>query len=196
MKLDIHLIRHGTTEGNLKRWYYGSLDIPLAPQGVEEVERYVTQGIYPRPYEANYYTSGLIRAEETFALIYGDRKRTVLSDFREIDFGRFEGNSHEELKNLEEYQNWISDKTRATPPPQGESVPRFKDRVMGGLYDLIEKNSTIGAAVMVCHGGVIGTIMNMLFPESREHFIQWIPDPGRGFTLAVRDGVPRDFQEI
>ncbi len=74
MKLKIHLIRHGTTEGNLKRWYYGSLDIPLAPEGIAEVEDYIAQGIYPRPKTANYYTSGLLRAEETFSLIYGDRE--------------------------------------------------------------------------------------------------------------------------
>ncbi len=196
MKLKIHLIRHGTTEGNLKRWYYGSLDIPLAPEGIAEVEDYIAQGIYPRPKTANYYTSGLLRAEETFSLIYGDREREVFSDFREVDFGKFEGKSHEELKKLEDYQAWISDKTRETPPPQGESVPQFRDRVMGGLESLIEKNNHMENAVVVCHGGVIGTIMNMVFPKRREHFVEWIPDTGRGFVLVTKNGTPYDFKDI
>lgn len=196
MKLEIHLIRHGTTEGNLKRWYYGALDIPLAPEGITEVEKYAAQGIYPRLDEANYYTSGLLRAEETFSLIYGNRKREIFPDFREVNFGRFEGKSHEELENLEEYQAWVGDKTRTMSPPEGESVPQFKKRVMGGLESLIKKNNCKGDAVVVCHGGVIGTIMNKLFPKKREHFVQWIPDPGRGFVLVSKDGIPYDFRDI
>ena len=34
MKTKICLVRHGITEGNQKRLYYGSSDIPLAEEGV------------------------------------------------------------------------------------------------------------------------------------------------------------------
>lgn len=200
MKLDIHFIRHGTTEGNLKGWYYGILDIPLAPEGVEEVKEYIDLGIYPRIEGADYYTSGLLRAEETFTLIYGEEEREIFPEFREVNFGAFEGKSHEELKGSPEYRKWIRDKTRATPPPEGESVPQFKSRVMSGLERLIkennEKSNRTEDAVVVCHGGVIGTIMSTIFPEEREHFFWWIPDPGRGFVLATKDGTPYDFREI
>ena len=48
MKSRICLIRHGITEGNKRRLYYGHADIPLAPEGVEELKkvkgrRYISQ---------------------------------------------------------------------------------------------------------------------------------------------------------
>ena len=44
----IHFIRHGITEGNLKRWHYGWADIPLAPEGMETLKRLREENIYPR----------------------------------------------------------------------------------------------------------------------------------------------------
>ena len=35
----IYLIRHGETEGSLNGLFVGSLDLPLLPRGVEQVER-------------------------------------------------------------------------------------------------------------------------------------------------------------
>ena len=34
MKSTIYLIRHGITDGNKRRLYYGSTDLPLAPEGI------------------------------------------------------------------------------------------------------------------------------------------------------------------
>ena len=38
MKSKICLIRHGITEGNKRKLYYGHSDIDLAPEGVEELK--------------------------------------------------------------------------------------------------------------------------------------------------------------
>ena len=65
----IHLIRHGTTEANQTKKYYGSTDIPLAMEGVDTVSRLAISGIYPKADGANLYTTGLIRTEQTFFLI-------------------------------------------------------------------------------------------------------------------------------
>ena len=37
MESRIILIRHGITEGNKKRWFYGAADIPLSQEGREEL---------------------------------------------------------------------------------------------------------------------------------------------------------------
>ena len=46
------LIRHGLTEGNVRRWYYGALDLPLCETGksalreaasVKENKKYIVE---------------------------------------------------------------------------------------------------------------------------------------------------------
>ena len=94
----IHFIRHGITEGNLKRWHYGWADIPLAPEGMEKLKRLREENIYPRPEKATYYTSGMLRAEQTFEIIYGKREHKVAEKMKEMNFGEFEKKTYEELK--------------------------------------------------------------------------------------------------
>ena len=33
--MKLTLIRHGLTEGNIRRLYYGAMDLPLLPDGIE-----------------------------------------------------------------------------------------------------------------------------------------------------------------
>jgi len=47
MKSYIHFIRHGITEGNAKKWYYGWTDVPLLPEGVAALQNLCAQCIYP-----------------------------------------------------------------------------------------------------------------------------------------------------
>ena len=37
--MKLTLIRHGITEGNARRLYYGAADIPLLPEGEEALRR-------------------------------------------------------------------------------------------------------------------------------------------------------------
>ena len=47
IKSQINLIRHGITEGNKRRLYYGAADIPLAEEGIESLKKLVQENIYP-----------------------------------------------------------------------------------------------------------------------------------------------------
>lgn len=67
----IHLIRHGITAGNENRWYYGRMDIPLTARGIAQLEKLRADGIYPNVQNADCYTSGMLRTEQTFQTIYG-----------------------------------------------------------------------------------------------------------------------------
>ena len=65
------LIRHGLTEGNVRRWYYGALDLPLCEAGQAAVQEAAAGGLYP-PYSGErILTSGMLRTEQTLRLIYG-----------------------------------------------------------------------------------------------------------------------------
>ena len=72
MASKIYLIRHGITEGNQKKWFYGAADIPLAEEGKEELKKLKEKNIYPEiPEDADLYTTGLLRTEQTFEILFG-----------------------------------------------------------------------------------------------------------------------------
>ena len=73
MKSEIVLIRHGITTGNIRRLYYGSTDVPLAEKGIQKIKENKEEGLYPSSPDAEYYTSGMLRTEQTLQLIYGDK---------------------------------------------------------------------------------------------------------------------------
>lgn len=206
MKSQIHLIRHGITEGNLRRLYYGAADIPLASKGEETLKKLVREGIYPRAEDSDFYTTGLLRTEQTLTLIYGRQEHRAIEELREMNFGQFEMKSYEELKEIPEYVRWASDKTGQLASPGGESIAGFRKRIKTGFELLMDRHrlkelsvrhsGKAAVSVAVCHGGTIASIMELCFPGEREHFYKWIPDPGHGYTLEVRDGDALGYEEF
>ncbi len=116
----IHLIRHGITEAVKARVYYGSTDLPLSNEGVDRIVDLALAGIYPEADGAKLYTSGLLRTEQTFFLIYGCREHQAEPQLREYDFGQFEMKTDEQLMDNEAYQGWLGDKEGVTPCPGGK----------------------------------------------------------------------------
>lgn len=208
---EIHLIRHGKTEGTQKRWFYGALDIPLSNEGVDELAAQAKEGIYPcmdLPAEsaADFYTSGMLRAEQTFFLIYGAAAHKAITDLREIDFGEFEGRTHDELKDTPKYKAWLDMKGEDAAPPGGESIAQFSERVDRGfdtlcgyhrLKELSHRHSRLPAhSVIVCHGGVIGGLMHKMFYDPNKNLYDWIPAPGHGYTLVMENGKAVEYRRF
>lgn len=198
MKSRICLIRHGKTEGNKHKLYYGYADIPLSEEGVRDIKELAASGLYPDGEGAEFYTSGLRRAEQTMELIYGRREHEVLDRLKELNFGDFEMKSHGELKDLEEYRSWRADKLGSLSPPNGESLMAFYKRANRGFEELkarharrvlaLRHKEQEALSIAVCHGGTISAIMESIHPREREHFYKWIPDPGHGYMLYLEDG--------
>ena len=181
--MDISLIRHGKTTANEKRLYCGQTDLPLSESGTEEIVLLKQQGIYP-PAEI-FFTSGLLRTEQTLDIIYGKINRRSVSDIAEFKFGLFEMKSYEELKDRKDYQAWISDETGDFKCPQGESKNQFEKRVINGFNYILNEllQDKINSAFIVCHGGTIASIMEYLYPNT-QNFYEWQPKPGHGYTLT------------
>lgn len=198
MKSTIYLIRHGITEGNVKRWFYGAVDVPLLDEGVEALKQQAADGIYPKVENADFYTSGMIRTEQTLNLIYGDVEHEHISEMKEMKFGEYEMTTYEEMKDDPDFMAWLRDKTGDISTPGGESTKGFAERVIKGWNILVGKhrlkelsvrhNGKPAETVMVCHGGVISAIMETHFPGVHEHFFGWVPDPGHGYALTMKDG--------
>ena len=57
-------------------------------------------------------------------------------------------------------------------------------------------NGRDAVSIVVCHGGVIAAIMEILFPGERENFWQWIPDPGHGYTVYFENSDPDSYEQF
>ena len=91
--MTIYLIRHGKTEANEKHLYCGSTDLPLSDAGKEEL-----RSVYYDIKNVRFLTSGMKRTNETLHILFGNVPYEVDSRVREVDFGSFEMQSFEQLK--------------------------------------------------------------------------------------------------
>ena len=180
----LYLIRHGKTYCNEERLYCGSSDISLSDKGIEELKLLKERNIYPKC-NLN-YTSGAKRANETFELLYGHKNYGVKKDFFEYNFGDFELKSYEILKENKDYINWITDNTEEVCCPKGESKLQFYKRIKIAFKDLLReiKDSGESEALLLCHGGTIGTLL-WLFYDNSKNFYEYQPSCGGGYRLKV-----------
>ena len=171
--MTIYLIRHGKTEANQRRLYCGSTDLPLSPQGREELA-----GLFYDIRNVRFLTSGMKRTNETLRLLFGEVPFEVDERFREVDFGSFEMHSYEQLKEDPDYQAWLTGDNEANVPPGGESGLQMKQRVLEAFSQLREDT------VLIAHGGVIAAILEARFPEEGKSRYEWQPPNGCGYRLT------------
>ena len=181
----IYLFRHGITEGNKRRLYYGSTDIPLIEEGIEAIKTRREAGIYPDLSGFKIITTNLKRTEQTLFEMYG-REVPHKTDprMREFSFGDFEMKSYEELKEREDYQAWITGDNWRNICPNGESGEIMLNRSLEAMKEYIGTD-----CIIVCHGGVIAGLMLTWFPgdETAEHFYAWQPKPSEGYRIDFDD---------
>lgn len=176
----IHLIRHGKTSANRAHLYCGSTDVPLDAEGISEIIELRENGVYPCIRGTVTMTSGLVRAEETFRILFGCDAEISDPGFREMDFGEFEMRSYEQMKEDAGYIAWITDESGDFVCPGGESSNGFCKRVYAAFDRIAETGKD---TVIVCHGGVISRIMERLFPDEGKNFYEWQPGAGMGYAI-------------
>jgi alpha-ribazole phosphatase len=152
--MNIYFIRHGETEENAKKTYYGGLDAGLSQKGIN-------QCINARKYILNIefqkvYISESCRTRQSAEILLKDVSEEFIIDKRlnELSFGDFEGKTYEEIIRLypEEEKQWRQN-WKEFCPPGGESYREFYERVkdfMVSLEALNEEN-----ILVITHGGVI-----------------------------------------
>jgi alpha-ribazole phosphatase len=179
----ITFIRHGATVGNLKKRYIGITDEPLCEEGRRKLLAKKNAGVYPKVKRV--IVSPLKRCVETAEILYPNVIPEVYSEFRETDFGLFEGKSYEELMQDEKlcplYQEWI-DSGGILSFPEGESMEETKTRCVGE-FDRFLTNLT-SDAVVITHGGTIMSILQM-YTASAGDFYEHQCDNGGGYLCRV-----------
>lgn len=146
MNVEWWLVRHGLTAWNTERRYQGHSDPPLLPgeaSGLTELRREL-EGVN----FAAVYASDLRRCLETLAWARPDLLDKVHIDprLREMNFGQWEGQTYEMLKDDERYRAWIDD-PQAITPPGGESWQAFQSRVSEVCRDLLERSGAVKGTV-------------------------------------------------
>ncbi len=204
----IYFIRHGLTEGNIKHWFYGSVDVPLLPEGIDQLKRLRAEGIYPDiPEGSPVFTSALVRTEQTLQTIFGDLPHRRLPEFNEFDFGRYEKAVFEEMKDDPEFMAGVNDEVGNLRFGGGDSRDSFRDRVARGLDILRQAHASHekecqdeglprAVSLAVIHGGVISQVMRQLFPAENRDRYAWIPDPGMGYAVYFEGGEPARHELI
>jgi broad specificity phosphatase PhoE len=155
----IVMIRHGETLGNSRERLHGAGDVALSPQGREQM-RAAAHRLHQEVFDL-VVASPLRRSWQSAALVAPCAAVQLVPEFREIDFGRWEGMSAEEIRASDPvlFADW---KARAPgfEYPGGEPTAAFRERVARGLARLEESGAR--GALLVLHKGVIRSIAERL----------------------------------
>lgn len=178
--ISLVFIRHGATKGNLEKRYIGRTDEPLSSVGMEQALR-LRKCNFPKEY---IFVSPMKRAVQTAKLIFPESKYVIEEDFRETDFGIFEGKTASELSGDEEYRLWV-DSMCTSPVPGGESIKEFKGRCVNAFEKIIQSLPDNTEATFVVHGGVIMAILES-FAETKGDFYQYHIKNGEFITAHWR----------
>lgn len=152
--MNLYLVRHGQTHGNLDNKYIGSFEAELSLKGVKEIER--AKELIKDVNFKKVFSSERKRAIDSAKIL---SKKEIIYDYRlnEMNFGIFENMTYEEIcsKYPEEEkawrENWINYKI-----PKGESVREVYNRVLQ-FVKIFEKEEDENY-LFVTHGGIIKLI--------------------------------------
>ncbi|MGN1022062.1 MAG: bifunctional adenosylcobinamide kinase/adenosylcobinamide-phosphate guanylyltransferase [Lachnospiraceae bacterium] len=179
---EILLLRHGKTSGNLERRYIGRTDEPLCPEGRQELMERHRDLPTPGP-DPLLYVSPLLRCRESAALLFPGLPEIPVPDLREIDFGRFEGKSAEDLSGDPAYQAWI-DSGGTLPFPEGEARDHFEARTDAAFWRILQQDpeEQPHRLVFVVHGGTIMSVLSLL--TGKDYYDFQVPN-GDGYQLML-----------
>lgn len=158
---DLILLRHGETAGQSSIRFYGSTDIPLSDFGVIQMER---AGSFLRDCRFNtVIASPLRRSMDSTLIVLNGRSHdiTIVEDFREIDFGEWEGLTKEEIfaRYPDGYRKW-QESGSFEGFPGGDTRSAFFNRVKRAALEVFARTEPPVLAVL--HKGVIRGILSAL----------------------------------
>jgi len=156
------LCRHGQTGFNAALRFQGQMDEPLSELGREQARLLAARLAEERIDVA--YTSDLGRAHETALLALAGRDVPLHVDqrMREIAFGRWEGMTFAEIKDL--YPDDVAARERDRvhyAMPGGESLQQLGQRVRGFLEDVLPRHEG-QSMLFIAHGGTVNAVISTL----------------------------------
>ncbi len=180
--MQIWLLRHGTTEYNRNKCYQGRLDAPLSEEGRAELVQapFAPQTVYVTP---------LMRTVQTAQCLFPTAQYTVIEDFREMDFGVFEGRSYRDMEHDAQYRAWV-DGGCVDRCPEGESMAELSARTGAAFEMLVQEALERGetSLVIVAHGGTQMALMSR-YVRPQKRFYEWMSPNAGGYVLELHAAV-------
>lgn len=175
-----YLMRHGETDLNKARCFYGSKDVSINDLGIKQARQ--LQRIMSDKTVTAVYTSGLKRSRETAEIVFSEQKMTALSSFDERPFGRWEGMNADEIQSSfpVEWESWLEAPFEVTPIG-AEPFSSFQDRVWNMTQELLR---TDGDIAIVAHLGVLRLIYQYLVNHEANF---WGIDVPQGTILVLNE---------
>lgn len=198
-QIELIMIRHGATKANEEHRYLGNTDESLSVKGITTLQKEKNNGTYPMIDKL--FASPMKRCIQTVEILYPDIQPVIVPDWREMDFGDFEGKNYQDLQEDLRYQKWI-DSNGTLPFPNGESRENFIKRSKQGLYAMCkELSKTVRSADMkhvvigmIVHGGTIMALLSSFYGgEYFDH--QTANGKGYGCKLCC-DGEHIHFEDL
>ena len=182
----LHFIRHGMTAGNQRRAYIGSTDEPLCEAG----EAAVREKAKTAPPCSRLIVSPMLRSRQTASILYPQMPQEILEDFRECDFGVFEGRTAEEMTGDAAFQGWI-DADGMREFPGGEDPAAFKERCCAAFEMLMQEitQARESAASAQAAGGHDSILQSADGSGSIRPAAAGSDDAGGAVSLVVHGGV-------
>ena len=179
-----YLIRHGETDFNKKRFFYGKADVSINETGKEQASK-IHQLLKGRAI-SRICTSQLKRTLETAAIIFPDQIPTAYKTLNERDFGLWEGRTANEIQAAFPlvWEEWLESPFDVTPS-KAEPFQKFKDRVQSIVEEIRETDDD--EIVIVGHLGVLRLIYQFLVDPEADF---WSIDIPQGTVLLLEDKDP------
>jgi alpha-ribazole phosphatase len=184
------LIRHPEPDVCTRGLCYGSLDVPLSEEGVRCA-----------------YAMAASLAHERIASVYASSKQRcvvparilaevqqcpfkIIDGLQELNFGKFEGHSYEELAVSYPglYHEWMENPA-GVKFPDGESLCDMSARVMLALREVFVRHTGESIAI-VTHGGPIRAILADALGMPSRNIFRIEQRYGALNRIRDRDGVP------
>lgn len=168
----IYLARHGESQWNVLNKVQGQTDIPLTDKGISQAKllgkRLVGENI------EKIYSSDLSRAYETAQIIGKiiNVEVETMKEFREINFGIWEGLSKKELLTTykTEYDMWMKN-PESLCLKGAETLVELQARAMEGINKIINSSKNrYNNILIVSHGATIKTLILGLLGISLNNF--------------------------
>jgi alpha-ribazole phosphatase len=181
------LVRHGRIGNKFDGRFVGSTDVPLATEHTAEITALARN--LGEKWPTRCICSPLKRARQTAEILAKKLDLTIEldPDLREIDFGRWEGLSFEEIATSDpelivRWNSWDDEFAF----PEGESIGDFLRRVKR-VGDRIKSGSD-ETILLVSHGGFIRSMICYLLGLSDRQYVLFDVKRASLTTIDIIDG--------
>lgn len=178
-QIDLYLIRHSLTQGNLEKRYVGTTDEDLCKEGIQLLKK------KKAPFVDKLFVSPMQRCLKTASILFQNQPFIVKEGFRECDFGAFEYKNYLELAKDQQYQQWI-DSNGTLPFPKGESREEFISRCVKNFQEVaLSLDASVSSVAFVVHGGTIMSILES-FALPKKSYFDWQTENSCGFLAKLK----------